>query len=54
MWLVGIDMVWVHGTPVLDNGRLIAPHPFPGRVLTSPFIGRLSCHAPACSRIALT
>ncbi|HEY1931492.1 MAG TPA: hypothetical protein VGG99_05730 [Acetobacteraceae bacterium] len=33
---VGIDMVWVHGTPVLDNGRLIAPHPFPGRVLTSP------------------
>ncbi len=33
---VGIDMVWIHGTPVLDNGRLIAPHPFPGRVLTSP------------------
>ena len=34
----GIDMVWVHGELVLDHGRLIAPSPFPGRVLASePF-----------------
>lgn len=32
----GIDMVWVHGKLVLDHGRLIAPTPFPGRILTSP------------------
>jgi N-acyl-D-amino-acid deacylase len=32
----GIDMVWVHGNLVLDHGRLIAPAPFPGRILTSP------------------
>jgi hypothetical protein len=32
----GIDMVWVHGTLVLDHGRLIVPRPFPGRALTSP------------------
>ncbi|MGC2777829.1 MAG: hypothetical protein WA418_19560, partial [Bradyrhizobium sp.] len=32
----GIDMVWVHGAPVLDHGRLIAPKTFPGRILTSP------------------
>ncbi|HVI73902.1 MAG TPA: hypothetical protein VM683_02860 [Anaeromyxobacteraceae bacterium] len=32
----GIDMVWVHGELVLDHGRLQAPRPFPGRVLTSP------------------
>ncbi len=32
----GIDSVWIHGTLVLDNGALIAPRPFPGRVLTSP------------------
>jgi len=31
----GIDMVWVHGELVLDHGRLIAPRPFPGRVLLS-------------------
>ncbi len=33
---VGIDMVWVHGCLALDHGRLIAPQPFPGRVLASP------------------
>jgi N-acyl-D-amino-acid deacylase len=32
----GIDCVWVHGTLALDEGALIAPRPFPGRVLTSP------------------
>jgi N-acyl-D-aspartate/D-glutamate deacylase len=32
----GIDMVWIHGTLVLDHGALIAPRPFPGRTLTSP------------------
>ena len=32
----GIDMVWVHGEPVLDHGTLIAPAAFPGRILTSP------------------
>jgi N-acyl-D-amino-acid deacylase len=32
----GIDMVWVHGRRVLDQGKLIAPSPFPGRILTSP------------------
>ncbi|RBP05668.1 N-acyl-D-amino-acid deacylase [Roseiarcus fermentans] len=31
----GIDCVWVHGTCVLDQGRLIAPAPFPGRALVS-------------------
>jgi N-acyl-D-amino-acid deacylase len=35
----GVDMVWVHGHTVLDHGRLIVPHPFPGRVLTSPLRG---------------
>jgi len=33
---VGIDMVWIHGHLVLERGRLIAPYPFPGRVLASP------------------
>jgi N-acyl-D-amino-acid deacylase len=33
---VGIDMVWIHGHRVLDHGLLIVPHPFPGRVLSSP------------------
>jgi N-acyl-D-amino-acid deacylase len=33
---IGIDMVWVHGHLVLDHGRLIVPHPFPGRALLSP------------------
>jgi N-acyl-D-amino-acid deacylase len=33
---VGIDAVWVHGELVLHEGRLRAPRPFPGRVLTSP------------------
>jgi N-acyl-D-amino-acid deacylase len=33
---VGIDMVWIHGHLVLDQGALSAPRPFPGRVLTSP------------------
>ena len=32
----GIDCVWVHGALALDHGRLIAPRPFPGRVLMSP------------------
>ena len=32
----GIDMVWVHGVPVLDHGRLVRPAPFPGRILMSP------------------
>ncbi len=32
----GIDCVWVHGTLVLEHGRLFAPGPFPGRTLTSP------------------
>jgi N-acyl-D-amino-acid deacylase len=32
----GIDMVWIHGTLVLDHGALIAPRPFPGRTLASP------------------
>jgi N-acyl-D-amino-acid deacylase len=32
---VGLDMVWVHGHPVLDHGSLIAPNPFPGRALLS-------------------
>jgi N-acyl-D-amino-acid deacylase len=36
----GIDMVWVHGVPVLEAGRLVCPAPFPGRVLTSPVAGR--------------
>jgi N-acyl-D-amino-acid deacylase len=31
----GIDMVWVHGVRVLDHGRLEAPRPFPGRILSS-------------------
>lgn len=33
---VGIDMVWVHGELVLEDGKLIVPHPFPGRLLVSP------------------
>jgi N-acyl-D-amino-acid deacylase len=33
---IGIDMVWIHGELVLDDGALIVPHPFPGRVLTTP------------------
>jgi N-acyl-D-amino-acid deacylase len=33
---VGIDMVWVHGKLVLEDGKLIVPHPFPGRLLVSP------------------
>ncbi|MGO9770889.1 MAG: N-acyl-D-amino-acid deacylase family protein [Roseiarcus sp.] len=32
----GIDTVWIHGHLALDHGALIAPRPFPGRVLTSP------------------
>jgi len=32
----GIDRVWVHGLLVLDQGRLQAPRPFPGRILASP------------------
>ena len=32
----GIDMVWIHGQPVLDHGQLIAPTRFPGRLLASP------------------
>jgi N-acyl-D-amino-acid deacylase len=36
---IGIDMVWVHGELVLDHGRLLAPRPFPGRVLTSAVRG---------------
>ena len=32
----GIDSVWIHGTPVLEHGKLIAPRPFPGRALVSP------------------
>jgi N-acyl-D-amino-acid deacylase len=31
----GIDLVWVHGALVLEEGRLRAPRPFPGRVLAS-------------------
>lgn len=31
----GIDAVWVHGTLVLDHGRLLPPAPFPGRILMS-------------------
>jgi len=33
---VGIEMVWIHGQLVLDQGRLAAPKPFPGRILASP------------------
>jgi N-acyl-D-amino-acid deacylase len=33
---VGIDMVWVHGKLVLEDGELIVPQPFPGRLLVSP------------------
>jgi N-acyl-D-amino-acid deacylase len=33
---VGIEMVWVHGRLVLDHGALVAPRPFPGRLLASP------------------
>jgi N-acyl-D-amino-acid deacylase len=36
----GIDMVWVHGVPVLDRGRLLRPAPFPGRILASPALRR--------------
>ena len=32
----GIERVWIHGHLVLDQGKLSAPRPFPGRVLTSP------------------
>jgi hypothetical protein len=32
----GIDMVWVHGELMLDHGTLVAPAPFPGRILTNP------------------
>ncbi len=32
----GIDCVWVHGICVLDEGKLIAPTPLPGRALMSP------------------
>jgi N-acyl-D-amino-acid deacylase len=32
----GIDMVWIHGTLVLDHGALSSPRPFPGRTLMSP------------------
>lgn len=35
----GIDMVWVHGTRVLDQGRIVPPRPFPGRILESPLHG---------------
>jgi len=31
----GIDMVWVHGARVLDDGHLVRPDPFPGRILMS-------------------
>jgi N-acyl-D-amino-acid deacylase len=31
----GIDLVWVHGELVLEHGKLTAPRPFPGRILTS-------------------
>jgi len=31
----GVDMVLVHGEIVLDHGRLMAPRPFPGRILQS-------------------
>lgn len=31
----GIDMVWVHGELVLENGTLCAPKSFPGRILAS-------------------
>jgi N-acyl-D-amino-acid deacylase len=31
----GIDFVWIHGELVLDHGSLIAPQPFPGRILVS-------------------
>jgi N-acyl-D-amino-acid deacylase len=36
---VGIDMVWIHGELVLDHGAVIAPQPFPGRLLTSSIGG---------------
>jgi N-acyl-D-amino-acid deacylase len=32
----GIDRVWVHGHPVLEDGVLTAPTPFCGRILASP------------------
>jgi N-acyl-D-amino-acid deacylase len=33
----GIEAVWIHGHQVLDQGRLQAPRPFPGRILlTTP------------------
>jgi N-acyl-D-amino-acid deacylase len=32
----GIDMVFIHGEPVLDHGRLLVPRAFPGRTLRSP------------------
>jgi N-acyl-D-aspartate/D-glutamate deacylase len=31
----GIDVVWVHGHRVLDDGEFMVPRPYPGRVLTS-------------------
>jgi N-acyl-D-amino-acid deacylase len=42
----GIDLVWVHGALVLEEGRLRSPRPFPGRVLASPCAGESPC-APA-------
>jgi N-acyl-D-amino-acid deacylase len=32
----GIDRVWIHGVSVLEEGRLVRPEPFPGRLLVSP------------------
>lgn len=29
----GIDNVWIHGVPVLEDGQLQVPDPFPGRIL---------------------
>ena len=29
----GIDFVWVHGVPVLENAEIRVPDPFPGRIL---------------------
>jgi N-acyl-D-amino-acid deacylase len=31
----GIDLVWVHGELVLEQGKLIAPRRFPGRILAT-------------------
>ena len=31
----GIAHVWIHGVPVLEDGRLRVPDPFPGRILTT-------------------